>query len=759
LPLRSRIGLLLQVCDAVAHAHSRLVVHRDLKPSNILVTADGQVRLLDFGIAKLMEGDSAQETALTRLSGRALTLDYASPEQIRGEPLGTASDVYSLAVVAYELLASTRPYRLKRGSAAELEEAIASADPPLASDAAIESAVKKQLRGDLDAILNKALKKQQEQRYATVTALAEDLRRHLDGHPVQAAPDSRWYRARKLVARNRVPVAAASATFAALGIGLTVALWQTATARENLRRATMALERENGALTLQVETLTAVAAWDAKTFAEHGSVSNMLQSKLAELEQRYRDRPNVQLSLLNAVAVQLPYFGDYEGALKLWQRYLSQVTAQRGDAQQLLEGYLGATRALYSLQRWPELEASAREGLALTASAEGVIATRAELAHQLTLALRIRGARAEARIVLDEHSRELDASNESGHKVRWDNMLDRAAIELGCNDVESLRWATAAHAGYAAHSDSTQSQLGISALIAGLAHAAIGQFEQAEAKMNSGIDYYSKIFSREHAESVRALGWLAQVVAAQGSYEQALQMLAERHRIVQAKPGADTALALHRLLSRQVEVALMHGDLQAAGQWIEPMRASYADAAGERERGPAIVNEALWHQLSGRPAESARVLDAWLATLSPGHLTEPFALSARLLRSEIEMALGNPDRARLLLEEALRDMRRVGASRNWTFRQALELTAVYAASQGQAAAAWRALQQAEHQFDVTAIEPPSRVDKAESLRRRAKVLRAAGQATQAAALERPLREALQGQHEASPRRVWNVAGL
>src|SRR5688500_7962952 len=127
-----------------------------------------------------MEGNRTEETALTQLSGRALTPDYASPEQIRGEPLGTASDVYSLAVVAYELLTGVRPYRLKRGSAAELEEAIASADPPRASEAASDPGMRKALRGDLDAILNKALKKQPQERYATITAFAEDIERHLN---------------------------------------------------------------------------------------------------------------------------------------------------------------------------------------------------------------------------------------------------------------------------------------------------------------------------------------------------------------------------------------------------------------------------------------------------------------------------------------------------------------------------------------------------------------------------------------------------
>ena len=137
-----------------------------------------------------------------------LPLEYASPEQIRREPLSTASDVYSLAVVAYELLAGARPYRLKRASVAELEEAITSIDPPLASEAAREPALRKQLKGDLDAILNKALKKDSSQRYATVEALAQDLRRHVDQQPVLARPDRLGYRAGKFVSRYRFQVAA-----------------------------------------------------------------------------------------------------------------------------------------------------------------------------------------------------------------------------------------------------------------------------------------------------------------------------------------------------------------------------------------------------------------------------------------------------------------------------------------------------------------------------------------------------------------------
>ena len=249
LGLRERIVLFQQVLAAVQYAHTHLVIHRDLKPNNVMVDADGQVQLLDFGIAKLMIDGIAQETELTEIGGRALTPDYASPEQIAGGPLGTGSDVYSLGVLLFELLTGARPYRLQRGSRAEIEEAILSVEPIRPSDVprdepraaargATPAQLSKALRGDLDAIVLKALAKSATQRYSGADALAQDLARHLAGEAVGAQPERAWTRAARLVRRHRLLTGAAALLVVSLAAGLTGTAWQ---AREARRQAQQAL--------------------------------------------------------------------------------------------------------------------------------------------------------------------------------------------------------------------------------------------------------------------------------------------------------------------------------------------------------------------------------------------------------------------------------------------------------------------------------------------------------------------------------------
>jgi serine/threonine-protein kinase len=235
LSVKPRLELFLDVLRAAQYAHTNLVVHRDLKPANILVTGDGEVRLLDFGIAKLLSDGEANETELTRVGGRALTPDYASPEQIAGDTITTGSDVYSLGVILYEVLTGARPYKLKRPTRSGLEEAILGSDPARPSQSVPDEAaaqargstavrLARKLKGDLDTIVLKALAKQPPNRYATADAFAQDIERYLAGDAVLAQPESNWRRVRRFVLRNKVVVSAAAAVIMALSIGLGVAL-------------------------------------------------------------------------------------------------------------------------------------------------------------------------------------------------------------------------------------------------------------------------------------------------------------------------------------------------------------------------------------------------------------------------------------------------------------------------------------------------------------------------------------------------------
>jgi serine/threonine-protein kinase len=248
LSLHARLQLFLQVVRTVQFAHSNLIVHRDLKPANILVANDGDVRLLDFGIAKLLTEGEANETELTRMGGRALTPDYASPEQIAGDTITTASDVYSLGVILYELLTGERPYKLKRHTRGGLEEAILNAEPVRPSQVATDpvksrargltpKALARALKGDLDTIVRKALNKHASQRYASADAFAQDIERYGAGQTVLAQPESTWYRGRKFILRNKLAVGAVCAIIAALGLGLGVALRQAHIAQVQSRTA------------------------------------------------------------------------------------------------------------------------------------------------------------------------------------------------------------------------------------------------------------------------------------------------------------------------------------------------------------------------------------------------------------------------------------------------------------------------------------------------------------------------------------------
>jgi non-specific serine/threonine protein kinase/serine/threonine-protein kinase len=218
LSIRARLELFTKVCDAVQYAHANLIVHRDLKPQNILVASDGTPRLLDFGVATLLADDGAASASATRTNAAGLTPQYASPEQVRGERVTTATDVYSLGVVLYEVLAGAKPYELSGTSLADTYHLVVERDPQRPS--AVAGVNARALRGDLDTIVMTAMHKEPARRYPSVASLAADISRHLHGRPVSARGDSFVYLTAKFVRRNRAAVAAALAVVVTLVGGI-----------------------------------------------------------------------------------------------------------------------------------------------------------------------------------------------------------------------------------------------------------------------------------------------------------------------------------------------------------------------------------------------------------------------------------------------------------------------------------------------------------------------------------------------------------
>ena len=326
LTVRARVELAVQVVRAVAYAHAQLVVHRDLKPSNILVDAAGQTHLLDFGIAKLVD-PVADASQATQEVGRALTPDYASPEQIRGDAIGTASDIYSLGVVLFELLAGSRPYRLEKGlGAVAMAEAIERVRVPRASEAATDPVVKRQLTGDLDAILARALAKPSAERYATMAAFADDLERHLRGEPVKARPDGGWYHAERWVRRHKleaavvvaiviaVPAGAAAqaAVLVAIGAGAAVALWQLRVARSQAQAARDAALRAE-----QVKDFALSILQGANTDSGAGAATtatDVLMAAHARIETELAGRPETAVELMTSIGDGLLGLAQHEAA-------------------------------------------------------------------------------------------------------------------------------------------------------------------------------------------------------------------------------------------------------------------------------------------------------------------------------------------------------------------------------------------------------------------------------------------------------------
>jgi eukaryotic-like serine/threonine-protein kinase len=534
LSVDDRLGLFLQVCAVVEYAHRNLIVHRDLKPSNILVTPEGQAKLLDFGIATMVDPDGTDGggTALTEVHGMPLTPAFASPEQVRGEALTTATDVYSLGVLLYLLLTGHRPYEVTGLTPAGAERVISETMPPLPSQ--VEPAIptpnpdshRRRLRGDLDTIVMAALQKDAARRYGSVRALAEDIERHFAGRPVTARRDTFTYRASRFIVRNRLLVGAAAAVSLLL-LGLTtLAAYTAVTARA--RNAVIAMERDRAQL--ESEKATAVSDFLISLFSANDpdAAAGEPLTALAVLEQGERDaatlaaQPEVQARMLDVIAQVYTRLGDYDRAEPLLHEAV-RIYRERAPGEQV--GLAGSTSRLGDLLRrkgrLDEAAAYLEQAMVLAGEAQAPAAL-ADALNDLGLVAQDRGDYAAAE--------------------QW----HRQALEIRGKNLGARSPRTAASLQNIA-----------------LALSSLNREAEAEALYREALDIYREAHGPEHTEVATTLTTLGRLKSERGIFESADSLLSEALRISRVRLGDDhpsVALALNDIGTARVR----QGDYEAA---------------------------------------------------------------------------------------------------------------------------------------------------------------------------------------------------
>ena len=527
LGVEARLELVRAACEAVDFAHRNLVVHRDLKPSNVLVDAGGAVKLLDFGIAKLIEGDSDGQR--TELEGRALTPAYAAPEQIRGDAVTTATDVYSLGVLLYELLTGRLPHRrstrswpelaseleretVERPSAAARRGEAGSAPAGMSPDRLV-----RRLAGDLDTIVLKALAAEPERRYPTAAALAEDLRRHLARLPISARPDALGYRVGRFVGRNRLAVIAAAAVVVALVAGLAAALWQADRATRAARRA----ERVRDFLVSIFESR------DPDLGAGRGqTVEQLVDDSAARLASELAGEPEVEADLSDALARAESSLGRFENAERLARRALDLRSASFGERSPETAASLTTLGAIAQARGDAgAAEELLRRAIALAAdgtAAEGVETSRARI--ELSAALTDQGRYPEALEQAERGHGALLAALGPDHRATL-NALSRharAAIDGG-DRLAAERLLREALSGDPART--ATSPVSRAVLRRQLADALmfLRHNEEARREIDRALEELERLLGGDHLEVVMALHVRSMVRGQAGDFEGASQ--------------------------------------------------------------------------------------------------------------------------------------------------------------------------------------------------------------------------------------------
>lgn len=629
--LEERLHLFLKVCDAVAYAHTRLVVHRDLKPANILVTPDGQPKLLDFGVARLVDaleesgdGGGPQRTQNLPL----MTPAYASPEQLSGERAGLASDVYTLGVILYELLAGRLPLETEGLSSGQVVRLVTQDVPPAPSAAVEDGARRRSLKGDLDVIVSTALRKEPDRRYSSVEALSRDVRSHLEQRPIDARADDWTYRTGRALKRN-AGAAAATGLLVALILAFAITSWQQARslARERdqvLRERTTAQEVSRFLEELFLEADPAQAAGREVTARE------VLDRGVERIETELVDQPQVRAALQTVMGRVYRNLGEFQAASPLMDSAVALRLADPStEPLALFESRHERAELAYALGRYDEAEAIHRQNIALLDSTIDARGPSEELDANLAISLGSLGSALSA----------LGKSDEALELARRVFEVDRRLYEP------------------------PHETLALDMIVLADELRGRGEYDEAVQLGREALSQMRQVHGNLHVDVGYALNHLASTLNRAGRAQEALDYALEGLEVRrQVFPGAHPEIA-----SSLGNLANIYGsleDFEAAEAVRRESLAILTEGFGRDHPYVAGTTHSLGDLLfrAGKTDEAMEVLEEAVAlhrtTLPEGHpnLGYPLTSLGRVL-----LAQDRPEAAEPLLREAYR-VRREGLS-------------------------------------------------------------------------------------------------